>query len=269
MEKAKNVVVIPTDITWSDVGSWEALYQISPKDNEGNYCHGRVINIDTQNSLLYSPSRLLSTIGVKDLVVVDTADALLVCARNQSQQVKTLVDLLKEKGAAEYIAHTTEYRPWGNFTVLEDQEHYKIKRIVVNPGKRLSLQSHKHRAEHWLVVTGQALVTIDTEEKLLNEGEAVFIPVQARHRLKNPGKEKLEIIEVQRGDYLGEDDIIRYEDDYGRIEKKQKEPFQIYNDWLQSEVVDAKSKQELLKIKSNLTKIKELLILNSLLVQEV
>jgi phosphoglucomutase len=258
MEKAKNVVVIPTDITWSDVGSWEALYQISPKDNEGNYCHGRVINIDTQNSLLYSPSRLLSTIGVKDLVVVDTADALLVCARNQSQQVKTLVDLLKEKGAAEYIAHTTEYRPWGNFTVLEDQEHYKIKRIVVNPGKRLSLQSHKHRAEHWLVVTGQALVTIDTEEKLLNEGEAVFIPVQARHRLKNPGKEKLEIIEVQRGDYLGEDDIIRYEDDYGRIEKKQKEPFQIYNDWLQSEVVDAKSKQELLKIKSNLTKIKEL-----------
>lgn len=149
MEKATNVAVIPTSLTWGDVGSWEALFKLSPKDNEGNYSLGRVVSIDTQNSLLYSPTRLLGTIGVKDLVVVDTADALLVCSREQSQQVKTLVDILKKKGAPEYLTHTTtEYQPWGSFTVLENKEHNKIKRIVVNPGKRLSLHSHNYRSEH-------------------------------------------------------------------------------------------------------------------------
>ena len=257
MEKATNVAVIPTTITWSDVGSWEALYKISPQDNEGNYRHGRVISIDTQNSLLYSPSRLLGTIGVKDLVVVDTPDALLVCSREQSQQVKTLVELLKENNALECTVHTTEYRPWGSFTILEDKEHYKLKRIVVNPGKRLSLQSHNHRSEHWFVLTGEALVTIDTKEKLLQEGESIFIPVKARHRVKNRGPKLLEIIEIQKGDYFGEDDIIRYEDDYGRSELKPNAPLQIYQDWLQSEIVDSQSKQELLKIKANPAAIKE------------
>ncbi len=218
MEKATEVAVIPATITWSDIGSWEALYQISSKDKNGNHLYGRVISLNTQNSLLYSSasSRLLTTIGVKDLIIVDTADALLVCSRDKSQEVKTLVDILKSQKAAEYLTHRTVYRPWGSFTVLEDQDHYKMKRITVNPGKRLSLQSHQYRSEHWLVVKGQALVTLDKEEKPLKEGEAVFIPVKTRHRLKNTGKDLLEIIEVQRGTYFGEDDIIRYDDDYGR-----------------------------------------------------
>ena len=218
MEKATEVTVIPTTITWSDIGSWEALYQISPKDKNGNHFLGRVISLDTQNSLLYSAdsSRLLAAIGVKDLIIVDTADALLVCSRDKTQEVKTLVEILKSQKVAEYLTHRTVYRPWGSFTVLEDRDHYKMKRITVNPGKRLSLQSHQYRSEHWLVVKGQALVTLDEVEKPLQEGEAVFIPAKARHRLKNTGKTLLEIIEVQRGTYFGEDDIIRYDDDYGR-----------------------------------------------------
>lgn len=255
MEKTTGVAVIPTSITWSDVGSWEALYQISPKDNQGNYLHGQVISIDTKNSLLYSPSRLLGTIGVENLIIVDTKDALLVCPRNKSQQVKFLVDKLKKNEATEYMQQPTVYRPWGSFTTLEEQEHYKIKRIIVNPNCRLSLQSHRKRSEHWLIVKGEAIVTIDTEEKLMQEGETVFIPVNSRHRIKNPGKDSLEIIEIQRGTYFGEDDIIRYEDDYGRI--KSKDPYQLYNEWLQTSTVDTQTKQELQMIKADKKAIKE------------
>lgn len=255
LEKTTDAVVVPADINWSDVGSWDAVYKISPKDADGNCLRGRIISVDTHNTLAFSPKHLVGLIGVEDTVVIATEDAVLVCPREKSQEVKSLVDRLEAEGAPECIVHPTVHRPWGSFTVLADQDTYKVKKIAVNPGSRLSLQSHRRRSEHWLVAGGQALVTVNGEKKLLPEGTHIFIPVNARHRLENPGKEPLEIIEIQQGDYLGEDDIVRYEDDYGRSGSKT--PEQAYRQWLDSELIDPATKQELLEIENNPTAIRE------------
>ncbi|MEW5784927.1 MAG: mannose-1-phosphate guanylyltransferase/mannose-6-phosphate isomerase [Bacillota bacterium] len=217
LEKAAQVTVIPTGLTWSDVGSWEAYHRVSDKDETGNCLQGEVLARDTRNSLVIARSRLTGVIGAENLVVIDTDDALLVCSRDKSQDVKALVDELKERQAPQWLRHRTIYRPWGSFTGLAMDESFQVKRITVNPGARLSLQSHRYRSEHWVVVKGEALVTLNEDEVMLKKGESVYIPVQARHRLHNTGTEPLELIEVQNGSYLGEDDIERYADDYGRI----------------------------------------------------
>ncbi len=255
LEKTTDTTVIPAGITWSDVGSWDAVYKISPKDTNGNYHQGRIINIGSRNTLAFSSKPLVGLIGVENIAVIATEDALLVCAREKSQEVKNLVDRLESDGASEYMVHPTVHRPWGSFTVLVDQDTYKVKKIVVNPGSRLSLQSHRHRSEHWLVARGQALATVNDEEKLFAEGKHIFIPINARHRLENPGKELLEIIEIQKGSYLGEDDIVRYKDDYGRSETKT--PEQIFQQWMNSEIIDFASKRELREIENNPTAIQE------------
>ena len=216
LERAAGVAVIPTAINWSDLGSWEAYYQVSLRDENENYLKGRVLTIGTEGTLIYSTSRLVGAVGLKDLVIVDTDDALLVCNRHQTQDVKKIVDQLTAEEAAEAREHRTVYRPWGSYTSLEMSETYQVKRINVNPGARLSLQSHRHRAENWVVVSGEALVTVDDQQIIVKKGESIFVPQGARHRMENTRKEPLVIIEVQNGDYLGEDDIIRYEDDYGR-----------------------------------------------------
>lgn len=246
LERTTDVTVVPVDIEWSDVGSWDAFYKISPKDENGNCLHGRVHSMDTRNSLAYSPNRLVGLIGVENLAVVATEDAFLVCNREKSQEVRALVDQLEGDGAAEYIVHPTLYFPWGKCTTVVDRGNYKVNKIVVDPGERRSLHSHKRRTEHWLVTKGQALVTVDTEEKMFSEGDYVFVPVNVRHRVENKGKEAIEIVEILRGDYLELDDIIRYEDDYGRGEIFET-PGQIYQRWLHSHVVDATSKRELEK----------------------
>ena len=216
LEHAEGVTVVPAAITWNDLGSWEAYYQVSPKDNRGNYLQGRVLSINTENTLVISDSRLVGAVGLRDLVVVDTADALLVCDRKQSQEVKKIADRLKEEGVVEGREHRTIYRPWGSYTSLELGDNYQVKRINVNPGARLSLQSHRHRAENWIVINGEAYVTVDDREFTVGTGERAYVPRGARHRMENRTDEPMVLIEVQNGDYLGEDDIERYEDDYGR-----------------------------------------------------
>ncbi|MBS0620534.1 MAG: mannose-1-phosphate guanylyltransferase/mannose-6-phosphate isomerase [Verrucomicrobia bacterium] len=217
MEKTGNTVVIPLDVTWSDVGSWDSVYDVLEKDQNQNVKVGNVHDIDTKNCLIMGSRRLISTIGLEDLLVVETDDALFIGKKGQSQRVKSLVDELKQKNAKEPFENLTTHRPWGNFTILEEGERYKIKRIVVDPDGRLSLQKHTHRSEHWVVIKGTAKVTIGDEERLLEENESIFVPKGAVHRLENPGSTPVEIIEVQVGDYIGEDDIIRLEDIYGRI----------------------------------------------------
>jgi len=219
MERSQEVTVIPTSIDWSDLGSWEAYYQAAPRDEQGNYLSGRVVDVGSENSLVIADSRLVGTAGLKDLVVVETADALLVCSRSGSQDVKKIVDQLTAENATETREHLTDQRPWGSYTSLERTGCYQVKRINVNPGSRLSLQSHRHRSENWIVVSGEALVTVDNEQFTVYPGERAYIPAGARHRIENRGEEPLVFIEVQSGDYLGEDDIIRYEDDYGRSEE--------------------------------------------------
>ncbi len=218
LEKAEEVTVIPTEIGWSDLGSWESYYQVANRDQSGNFTRGRVLPFDTEDSLIYSSSRLVGTVGVRNMVIVDTADALLVCDRNKAQDVRLVVEQLKKENAGEAKEHLTNYRPWGSYTTLELGETYQVKRINVNPGARLSLQSHNRRAENWVVVEGEALVTVDDRQFTVKKDESAYIPRQARHRMENTGSEPLVLIEVQNGDYLGEDDIIRYEDDYGRSE---------------------------------------------------
>ncbi|MBI5193432.1 MAG: mannose-1-phosphate guanylyltransferase/mannose-6-phosphate isomerase [Nitrospirae bacterium] len=216
MEKSARVAVVPADFGWSDVGSWTALDEISAIDPGGNVIMGNVIDIDSRSSIIYATDRLVATIGLKDMVVVDTDDATLVCRKDRAQDVKKIVEDLKRRGSEEYITHTTVIRPWGTFTLLEKGERYKIKRIMVNPGERLSYQMHYHRSEHWVVVSGTAKVTRGEEVFFINSNESTYIPMETRHRLENPGKIPLQIIEVQNGEYLGEDDIVRFEDEYGR-----------------------------------------------------
>lgn len=217
MEKSNNVVVLPLNLSWSDLGSWENVYDLATKDLQANVTVGNVLAEGCQGSLFFAGKRLVAAIDVDDLLVVETDDALLLCRRGSSQKVKTVVETLLARGHKEAIEHKTTERPWGRFTVLEQGERYKIKKIAVYPGERLSLQRHNHRSEHWVVVKGTAQVTVDESTHLVHENESIFVPKNAVHRVENPGKILLEIIEVQVGEYLGEDDIIRLEDRYGRV----------------------------------------------------
>ncbi|AEH44764.1 mannose-1-phosphate guanylyltransferase/mannose-6-phosphate isomerase [Thermodesulfatator indicus DSM 15286] len=219
MEKSSQVAVVPLSLYWNDIGSWDALFDVLEKDSSGNAQTGRVITIDTENSMILGQKRLIATIGLEDHLVVETPDAILIVKKGEAQKVSNLVKQLKNEGYPEALEHVTTYRPWGSYTVLEEGPRYKIKRIVVNPGERLSLQMHYHRSEHWVVVRGTAKVQIGDEEIFLHENESVFVPKSTKHRLENPGKIPLEIIEVQNGEYLGEDDIVRFDDVYGRSKK--------------------------------------------------
>jgi mannose-1-phosphate guanylyltransferase/mannose-6-phosphate isomerase len=217
LEKSEHVSLIPCDIGWNDVGSWQAVHEISPKDENGNALQGKVIAIECKNSLVRAEKRLVAAIGIEDLCVIETADAVLISKNDQTQRVREVVDELHRRGATEHICHTKVNRPWGSFTVLEeDDEGFKLKRIEVAPGARLSLQSHRQRSEHWVVVSGTATVTKGDEVITVHKNESTYIPIGAKHRLENLGNEPLHIVEIQVGEYLGEDDIQRYEDHYGR-----------------------------------------------------
>ncbi len=217
MEKTRRAAVVPVSCAWSDIGSWAALWLTGDKDAQGNLCEGDTLEVDTRNCLLRSHDRhLLATVGVDDLVVVTTPDATLVARRDAAQDVKQIVERLKAAGRSEYELHRMVYRPWGSYDSLEAGERFQVKRIVVKPGAALSLQKHHHRAEHWVVVSGTAEVTCDDKVFLLTENQSTYIPLGSKHRLRNPGKLPLELIEVQSGSYLGEDDIVRLDDVYGR-----------------------------------------------------
>lgn len=216
MEKTDKAKVVPVDFSWSDVGSWSAIWEAGERDERGNHLAGDVIAIDTENSFVLAQHRLVGTIGIDNLVVVETADAVLVANKDDVQQVRALVTELENCGRDEYVSHREVFRPWGSFESVEQGERYQVKRIKVKPGERLSLQMHHHRAEHWIVVCGTAQVTRGEETFTLSENESTYIPLGVKHRLMNPGKLDLELIEVQVGAYLGEDDIVRFEDVYGR-----------------------------------------------------
>lgn len=209
-------VVIPLSAGWSDVGAWEALWNVLPKDDSGNVTQGDVLMQDSRNTLALSEGRLIACVGVEDLIVVETADAILVAHKNKTQDVKKIVDRLKQAGRSEGQAHRKVFRPWGWYDSIDHGDRFQVKRIVVKPGAALSLQMHHHRAEHWIVVSGTAKVTVGEKTLLLSENESTYIPLGTTHRLENPGKLALEMIEVQSGSYLGEDDIVRFEDVYGR-----------------------------------------------------
>jgi len=208
--------VVSLDAGWSDIGSWDSLWEISEKNDVGNVIKGDVFLEDTHNSMIIAEDRMVSVIGLSDIVVVETSDAIMITEKNTSQSVKKIVKQLADKNRDEIISHRKVMRPWGNYESIDHGERFQVKRIVVNPGARLSLQMHHHRAEHWIVVTGTAKVTRDEEVMLLSENESTYIPLGVKHRLENPGSIPLEIIEVQSGSYLGEDDIVRYQDEYGR-----------------------------------------------------
>lgn len=217
LEKSGQVALIPCDIGWNDVGSWQAVHEISAQDENGNVLQGNVIALGCENSLIRAEKRLVAAIGVKDLCIIETADAILISSSEQTQQVREVVDTLQQRGATEHVYHAKVNRPWGNYTVLEeDQEGFKIKRIEVAPGARLSLQSHRQRSEHWVVVSGTATVTNGDEVITVHKNQSTYIPIGTQHRLENRGNEPLHIVEIQVGDYLGEDDIQRFEDNYGR-----------------------------------------------------
>ena len=216
MEQSDKAAMVPVSFKWSDVGSWGSLDEVAAKDKAGNVLGGRVVDIDSQRSVVYGDRRVVATIGLTDMVVVDTPDATLVCPKSRAQDVKRIVDILKQQGAPEHLEHLTVYRPWGSYTVLEEGPGYKVKRVTVNAGGRLSLQLHHKRSEHWVVIAGTARVTRGEDVFDLQIGQSTAIPVETKHRLENPGRDTLHIIEVQNGPYLGEDDIIRFKDDYGR-----------------------------------------------------
>ncbi len=216
MERSDRVAVIPAEMGWNDVGSWAAVHDLMEKDENGNVLRGDVVALDTRNSLIRSEDRLVAVLGVEDLVVVDTTDAVLVCPRERVQEVRRIAELLREQNRDEARIHRRVEKPWGAYKVLDLGDQYQVKWLEVKPGQRLSYQSHEHRSEHWTVVIGTATVTLDDEVIEVPTGGHVYIPVRAKHRLENRGKKILRVIEVQSGDYLGEDDIVRYEDDYGR-----------------------------------------------------
>jgi mannose-1-phosphate guanylyltransferase/mannose-6-phosphate isomerase len=217
MECTKLAAVVPADIGWSDVGSWSAVWDILDHDAAGNATEGPVVLLDSRNSLVRSENSVLTTvIGLDDVVVVATADAVLVSARSQAEQVKTLVEQLKSQNHRAAVEHRRIYRPWGYYQDIDIAPRYRVKRIVVKPGSKLSLQKHFHRSEHWVVVQGTAEVTLGTDQRSVHENESIYIPIGSVHRLANPGKIRLELIEVQVGSYLGEDDIVRLDDVYGR-----------------------------------------------------
>lgn len=219
MEHTSHAVVVPADIGWSDVGSWSALWQVQQAekgDKDGNVLRGDVYLDGVTNSLVRAESRIVAVVGVQDLIVVETPDAVLVTHKDQVQRVKQVVDHLKDKERTEHLHHTKVYRPWGYYEGIDAGDRFQVKRITVKPGEKLSLQMHHHRAEHWVVVSGTARVTCGEKISLLSENESTYIPIGMNHRLENPGKVPLHIIEVQSGSYLGEDDIVRFEDIYKR-----------------------------------------------------
>jgi mannose-1-phosphate guanylyltransferase/mannose-6-phosphate isomerase len=216
MEKTDAAVVVPLDAGWSDVGSWSALADALPTDAQGNVTAGDVIVEATKGCYLHATSRLIAAVGLEDHVVVETKDAVLVAPRGRVQDVKALVAQLKAQGRYETSLHREVFRPWGSYDSIDHGDRFQVKRLVVKPGASMSLQLHHHRAEHWIVVSGTARITRGEETFLLGENESTFIPMGTRHRIENPGKVTLHIIEVQSGSYLGEDDIVRFEDRYGR-----------------------------------------------------
>lgn len=217
MERAKNVAVVPLDAGWSDVGAWSAVWDVSPRDTEGNVIRGDVLVHQSNNNLVHSEQRLVALVGVDNLVVIDTKDATLVARREQVQDVKKIVEQLQSQQRPEALLHREVFRPWGSYDCIDGADRFQVKRIVVNPGEKLSLQMHYHRAEHWIVVKGTAEVRCGDKTMILTENQSTYIPLGELHQLSNPGKFPLEIIEVQSGSYLGEDDIVRFEDQYGRI----------------------------------------------------
>lgn len=218
MEKTSLAAVVEADLGWSDIGSWRALWDVMAKDSDGNVVNGDAVLVDSRNCLLQSETMLLAGVGLEDLLVVEAADAVLVAPMSRTQDVKKIVARLKQSKRKEYSEHRTVHRPWGSYTVLEVQPRFQIKRITVKPGAKLSLQKHHHRYEHWVVVSGAAKVTNGDADILLQENQSTYIPAGVVHRLENPGVISLELIEVQIGSYLGEDDIVRLEDVYGRKE---------------------------------------------------
>jgi len=216
MERSDRVATVPCTIGWSDIGSWSAMSELVEPDAQGNRFTGETVQHAASNNFVHSPERLTALVGVQDLIVVDTPDALLITHKAHAQDVKHIAGQLKQSGHEVYLTHRTVRRPWGTYTTLEEGERFKIKRIVVKPGASLSLQMHHHRSEHWIVVSGVALVVNGDSELILNSNESTFIPSGHKHRLANPGVIDLVLIEVQSGDYLGEDDIVRFDDRYGR-----------------------------------------------------
>lgn len=217
MEKTEHAVVVPLNANWNDVGAWNSVWEVSQKDENGNSIRGDVITQDTHNSLIHAETRLVSTLGLQNVVVIETADAVLVADQAKVQDIKKIVERLKNTHRSEIDQHRKVYRPWGSYDSINHGSRYQVKCIVVNPGQKLSLQMHHHRAEHWIVVNGTAKVRKGDETVLLTENQSIYIPLGETHALENPGKVPLELIEVQSGSYLGEDDIVRFEDLYGRV----------------------------------------------------
>lgn len=216
MEKTADAVMVPLNAGWSDVGSWSALWDVSTKDGDGNVFKGDVLGQATRNTFVHADSRMVATVGVEDLVVVETPDAVLVAHQDKVQDVKKIVERLKAEGRSEHISHREVHRPWGMYDSIDNGHRYQVKRITVKPGAKLSVQMHHHRAEHWIVVSGTAKVTNGDKIYLVTENQSTYIPIGQVHALENPGVIPLELIEVQSGSYLGEDDIVRFEDKYGR-----------------------------------------------------
>ncbi|GAA77710.1 mannose-1-phosphate guanylyltransferase/mannose-6-phosphate isomerase [Pseudoalteromonas sp. BSi20495] len=222
MEHTKDAVVVPMDVGWSDVGGFAALWEVSKQDESGNAFNGDVKAVNTKNTLVHSYDKLIAAVGVEDLVIINTKDAVLVAHKNESQKVKVIVQELKNEHRSEATFHREVYRPWGKYDSVDSGDRFQVKRITVKPGAKLSVQMHHHRAEHWIVVSGTAKVHLDGKEQYLTENESVYIPITSVHALENPGKVNLELIEVQSGSYLGEDDIVRFEDRYGRVAPSEK-----------------------------------------------
>ena len=216
MEKTNKGIVIPLDVGWSDIGSWEVVWDTSDKDNNGNFIEGKVLLENTKNSYLRSENRLIVGIDLNNIIVVETRDAILISDKKSSQKVKTVVNNLKKNNLPEAQSHTKIYRPWGHYLSVVEANRWQVKLIQVKPGEKLSLQMHHHRSEHWVVVSGTARVEVDNKVEILSENQSVYIPLGSKHRLSNPGKIFLTLIEVQSGSYVGEDDIVRFEDKYGR-----------------------------------------------------
>ncbi len=217
MEKAENIINVPVDCGWNDLGSWDAIYDINSKDKDGNVKIGTIQAENCKNSFLFSSNRLVAGVGLEDVILVETSDAILACKKDKTQDVKKVFDKLKEIKDDTHLVHTTVYRPWGYYTVLNQGDGYLTKMICVSSHGQLSLQSHNFRSEHWVVLSGTARVVLDNKSYILKPGSSIDIPVKVKHSLGNPYKEELKIIEVQKGDKLVEEDIIRYKDIYGRV----------------------------------------------------
>jgi len=218
MEKTSEGIVIPLDVGWSDVGSWEVIWKNSNKDLDGNHLEGNVLLENTQNSYVRSEDRLVVGIDLNDLIIIETRDSILISNKKSSQKVKGIVNYLKKNKIPEGETHSKIYRPWGHYLSVVEDKRWKVKLIKVKPGEKLSLQMHHHRSEHWVVVNGTAKVEVDEKVLVLYENQSIYIPLGSKHRLSNPGKIDLSLIEVQSGSYVGEDDIVRFKDIYGRSE---------------------------------------------------